>query len=129
MTTKRVAIAVRGAAPATVSVSLVLTCAGLLWLTMSSRLSAVGARMDVLEAQRSTLIERRAEALLAYSEATDARVLEAKARALGLAPAQTLRPLVLDPDPGSGLAPASALGVMLAQRERGRGSGPVEADR
>jgi hypothetical protein len=63
-----------------------LTCAGLLWLNQSSALATTGQRIFELDRERRALLERRAEALVAYAAATDPLRLEARARAMGFGP-------------------------------------------
>lgn len=63
-----------------------LTAASLLWLDLSSRMTAAGHRIADLDATRSQLVEARISALLRHAAATDSRRIEARARALGFQP-------------------------------------------
>jgi hypothetical protein len=57
--------------------------AGLVWLMASDALAATGRRIVRLHDRRGDLVELRAEALLDLARATDPRIRESRARALG----------------------------------------------
>ena len=67
--------------------ALVVTGAGLLWLSQSSSLAATGRRIADLQAERSGLLERRTAALIAHARVTDPRAMAARADELGFGPA------------------------------------------
>jgi len=109
----------------------VLTLAGLVWLSVSSSLIAAGARIDRLHHVRATLLESRAEALVAYARATDPRVLEHRAAALGLGPVVPDGALALRVAPSDPAEAGGALGALrsrrLAVRRESRTAAPSSA--
>jgi hypothetical protein len=88
-----------------------MSMAGLVWLHQSSALTACGRRIANLQSQRSELLERRSEALLAYARASAPDELEARARDLGFGPPSSITPLPMAEDPAMALDyPAFAIG-------------------
>jgi hypothetical protein len=84
--------------------AVVATAAGMLWLHQSSALATTGRRIWELDRERQALLERRANALVAYAAATDPLALEARARALGFGPAAEVAAVVV---PAGIAAPAT----------------------
>lgn len=84
-----------------------LSLAGLVWLMQSSALTACGRRIANLQGQRSELLERRSEALLAYARATAPDVREARARELGFAPPVDVTLLPVDFEGAYALEPTN----------------------
>lgn len=68
------------------ALALGLTGASLVWLSLSSRMTAAGHEIAMLEAARGQLIEQRIAALLSHAAATDPRRVLARAEALGFQP-------------------------------------------
>jgi hypothetical protein len=63
-----------------------LTLAGLLWVSLASRLFETGLRINDLVTTRQSLLEQRAAARLHHATATDPRRLFDRARELGFGP-------------------------------------------
>lgn len=72
-----------------------LTAASLLWLGLSSRMTAAGHRIAALDATRGQLVEARISVLLRHAAATDSRRIQARAQALGFQPVSATRQLTV----------------------------------
>jgi hypothetical protein len=104
-----------------------LMTAALFWLAASSRLAAVGVRIDRLNQQREVLLQERSDALVAYARATDPTAMEERARALGLEPAEAPLTLPLGA-PGADVGAAAGLGRIVAVRTRIHAPGSAAPD-
>jgi hypothetical protein len=87
--------------------AVLVTGAGMLWLSLTSQLSDAGQHINELEARHRELREARITALTAHSQATDPRQLEQRALAMGLVRVQSpealpVRDVAALPPGGSG---------------------------
>lgn len=101
-----------------------LTAASLLWLGLSSRMTAAGHRIAALDATRGQLVEARISALLRHAAATDSRRIQARAQALGFQPVSAARHLTVRDSRALPLADAGQPEQALAIARRA-GADPV----
>lgn len=98
--------------------SLGLVAASLLWLSLSSRLTAAGQRIVDMEARRRELGEAWISAVLRHGQATDPALLRQRAAALGFQPMPGAQPLWLSDPRALSSGPADTLDQALGTARR-----------
>jgi hypothetical protein len=92
-----------------------LTLAGLLWVSLASRLFETGLRINDLVTTRQTLLEQRAAARLHHAAATDPRQLRSRAAEMGFGPDGSGQGIaVAVPADESGMAPPGSSALSLS---------------